>query len=266
VARKTRPRSLRLRRLARELRRDGREALRLARGMRSRLKALDIHDLRVLTRRLRAAVWVVRRLELRVPCGKLRRLLRCWGRALGERRTLDVARRNARRRGLDAGPLAGPRRLAGRTVRAELTADRCRRFAELLRKAVRDLLRLARSRTVAGGAPMLARDLAARRRRLRAALTAAPRGKEALHALRIEAKKTRYVLDALGARGEVLKGLQAYLGRAHDLEVLRQYLHCGAEVAQDELWAQRKALKVMREAVAEAEGELRNALMALRLE
>jgi CHAD domain-containing protein len=105
----------------------------------------------------------------------------------------------------------------------------------------------------------LAAGLARRRDGLRAALKAAPRGKEELHRLRLEAKKMRYVLDALSLRGAVLRELQGHLGRAHDLEVLQQLLGDHPGAARDEARARDAALRVMRSAVARAEGELRKA-------
>ena len=250
-------------RLARVLGRDGGKALRLAPRVRAKLRPSDVHDLRVLTRRLRAMIWVARRLSSPSACGKLRRVLRRWGQVLGEQRMLDVALEDAARYGLPAGTLAARRAASGRLLRQELTAGRCRELAALLRKAARKLARRTPGREPrvpgARAARGLAADLARRRKDLRAALIAAPRGKEDLHRLRIEAKKMRYVLDALSLRGAVLKQLQAHLGRVHDLEVLRQLLGGHPDVARDEARARDAALRVMRAAVARAERELAKA-------
>jgi len=249
-------------RLARVLGRDGGKALRLAPRVRAKLKPSDVHDLRVLTRRLRAMIWVARRLNSPSACGKLRRALRRWGQALGEQRMLDVALEDAARYGLPAGALAARHAASGRLLRQELAAEHCRELAGLLRRAARKLARRGiRGQTGRLVCPRIPRGLAAglaqRREGLRAALSAAPRGKEDLHRLRLEAKKMRYVLDALSLRGAVLKELQGHLGRVHDLEVLRQLLGDHPDVARDEARARDAALHVMRAAVARAERELR---------
>ena len=249
--------------LARVLGRDGAQALRLAPRVSAKLKPSDVHDLRVLTRRLRAMIWVARRLSSPSACGRLRRALRRWGQALGERRMLDVALEDAARYGLPAGALAARHAASGRLLRQELAADRCRELAGLLHKAARKLARRTPAREprgpVARAARGLAADLARRRKGLRAALIAAPRGKEDLHRLRLEAKKMRYVLDALSLRGAVLKELQGHLGRAHDLEVLQQLLGGHPGAARDEARARDAALRVMGAAVARVERELAKA-------
>src|SRR5262245_34375636 len=88
---RTIPLLLRRESIAALLRRQAASFDRIARLASSRLTSDRVHDLRVLTRRMRAAVsvglqgWPGRALR------RLRRLLRRTGRSLGARRSLDVA-------------------------------------------------------------------------------------------------------------------------------------------------------------------------------
>jgi len=80
-----------------------------------------------------------------------------------------------------------------------------------------------------------------------------------MHELRIEAKKARYVLDAVGRMGGFLKPLQDRLGRAHDLEVLQARLGRSARAARDEKRERAAARRIMRGLVARARRELETA-------
>jgi CHAD domain-containing protein len=104
----------------------------------------------------------------------------------------------------------------------------------------------------------LERSLRRRKRALRTALKRAPRGKVEMHELRIEAKKTRYLLDTLAGpgRGSFLKGLQDRLGRAHDLEVLQARLGPVLRAELDEARERSAAGRIMSGVVARALREL----------
>ena len=214
-----------------------------------------VHDLRVLTRRLRALVWVGRRVAGVELLLVLRKRLRKLGRALGERRLYDVAVADARTYQLDAASLAGRREHALQPVLKLLKADRQRRLAALLKRAARGL----KAKPLAP----LAENLDDLARGLAQALKRAPRGKAEMHELRIAAKKVRYVFEILGRGVGELRDLQGLLGRAHDLEVLQELLGAQARVAADEAKARARAKRKMRGVVARALKTLEAASKAL---
>ncbi|HEY3226178.1 MAG TPA: CHAD domain-containing protein [Planctomycetota bacterium] len=220
----------RLRRLGARLLRQGALYDRLARAPRSEE---TIHRLRVLTRRMRAACTLARRIAPAPALRDLARGLRKTGRALGERRALDVAAADyAFLSGGKTHPLIERARIVAETKLLRRLRPRDR---EAVVAATRGAARAMGSAEAEPGA--LERFLRRRKERLRNASGAVT--KEELHVLRIEAKKTRYALEAArvmtGGRAapaeRTLKRLQRQLGRIHDLEVLRALLPARDPVA-----------------------------------
>ncbi|MBI3829691.1 MAG: CHAD domain-containing protein [Planctomycetes bacterium] len=221
---------------------------RLAVKTRAGMSVAQVHDLRVLTRRMRACVWIMLRVRERPVLRELRRALRRLGRVLGERRMFDVAREDAAAFKLDAAPLDAPRAYAGKMARERLKSWRRREITILAKRSARQL----------AGSPLshAALGLAELDERLQAALREAPKGKAQQHRLRIEAKKTRYVLEIFGRKTDAIKDLQGRLGRAHDLEVLQEVLGPSPTAAIEEEKAWGKARRIMRKTVKIAAGEL----------
>lgn len=220
----------------------------LARRAAATLDPEAIHKLRVLTRRIRAAVWVGRRLATSDALRRLRRRLRKLGRTLGVRRGLDVTVQDARAYRLDASVLDPEIASAGGALVRALAATKRARIPVLLREAARDVARSAEDR--------LPDALGRCARRLEASLLRAPLGKPEMHELRIEVKKTRYRLDVLGRHGGFLKPLQDRIGRAHDLEVLQLRLGASKRAARDEARERSAATRMMERLVLRAIREL----------
>ena len=208
----------------------------------------DVHRLRVLTRRLRAAEWLVRH-EYGAPAlGRLRKSLRQVARALGHRRTLDVVSRDAHHYGIDSARLKPLVQVAESDLRRALGKSRRKKLERDLCRAAEHLDGMPRWALV----PAL--DLLQQRlERLRGATASTP---EEGHRIRIEAKKIRYALEALGRRVDALVELQSHLGRGHDLRVLQQFLGADPEVRRLEREEWRKARGLLRPAVEAALGEL----------
>lgn len=212
-----------LRRLIARLLQHGADFDRLARSPRT---DTVVHQLRVLTRRMRAVCSVARRLAPPEPAQALARRLRKIGRALGSRRALDVA-------AADYASLSGGRKLPGlESLKSAANAKITRRLRAKRRLAVaasvRELVEALRAAEPEPGS--LGSFLRSRLESLRGDLGAAT--KKELHALRIDAKKARYAIEAGRAMGHrsarpvvtSLKRLQRRLGRIHDLEALRGLL------------------------------------------
>lgn len=244
------------RRLAARFRAQAAQFEALARRVRLRLAPDDIHDLRVLTRRMRAAAWIGDQAGGDTVFGRLRRGLRRLGRVLGRRRAADVAAGDAVRYRLDPAALEGPRDRAGRKLLRALSRKEGRALVEDLRAAARGFGALQ--------ARPLQAALARRAAELRRAAREAPSGKEALHRLRIEARKARYTLEALGRGGAFLKPLQDHLGRGHDLETLQKFTRPGGKAARDERRRVALALRRVRRDVDLAALRLTRPLPASR--
>ncbi len=221
---------------------DGAERfLELARRVRATLEVEAIHDLRVLTRRLRAWAWLGQRLAPRGAFAGLRRDLRRVGRKLGARRMLDVACADAARNGIDASSLSERGEATGRAVRAVLEPGSSAAIAAAVRHAAHEVASADEDR--------LAKGLLRRARGLASAARSARKGKAQMHALRIEAKKARYAIEALGGDGLALAGLQRRIGHAHDLSVLQALLGATAAVTRLERRAWAVASKGLPAAV-----------------
>ncbi len=245
--------------LATRLRKQAAEFGRLAAQTAARRTEDRVHRLRVLTRRLRSALALAARMADSPSLDDLRRRMRRIGRALGLRRSLDVA-------DLDLKALGGPPVPELEERRLEAGADiarRLRKRAELAELARRGAAALESEGRWGGRVRKL---LARRAERLEGALEAASDGaKDSAHRLRIEAKKTRYLLEALGgsAAESRLKSLQRELGRAHDYEVLLSLLPEGhaarAEAESRELAHRRAGSRIQGAAVRAAASALRGA-------
>jgi len=236
-------------RLAALFRRHGTTFDRLAGLATVRLTDERVHDLRVLSRRLRTAVALGRRLASHDGLGLLRRRLRTLGRVLGVRRALDVAAEDftAAAPGRELPGLAERRRAASVPVLRRLSARRRAALASALKSSARAVS------VVPGRPPGLRKYVASGADRLQDALAHAreARTKEADHLLRIAAKKARYVLEtvrAMGIHSAVraegrLKDLQGLLGRAHDYEVLLDLMK-GVVPRRDRAWPLVRAAEV----------------------
>ena len=209
---------------------------------------LGVHQARVASRRLRETLPVLTDGLRGSKAGKARRKIRRLTRALGAVRELDVALvlidELRERSGMPRPALAElrarvmeereQRRLTMHERMADVDVEKLHRRLESVREAL--------------GTPQpghtwraaLASRLIARARRLDRAIEAAGRiyAPEALHAVRIAAKKLRYAIEiahdtkaAPAARPLlVMKRAQDTLGRLHDLQILQHHI---AEIAAD---------------------------------
>jgi CHAD domain-containing protein len=204
-------------------------------------KDVGVHQARVASRRLREALPVISQGLPHSKAGKATRKIKRLTQALGGVRELDVS--------LDlidefserpAVPVA-----AVAEVRAQVIEERERRRRSMLKKVAGiDMDRLHRrldsvrkalqsSSTSQHWRAALAVRVARRARRLGQAIDAAGQvyAPDALHGVRIAAKKLRYSLEIADDSGAVpcrddvktLKRVQETLGRLHDLQVLQHY-------------------------------------------
>jgi CHAD domain-containing protein len=209
----------------------------------------DVHDLRVTTRRLRASLWVLRHCMMDRSAERCHRELRSIGAALGERRMWDIALRDAERYGADTSAIEKQRDRAHVRMRRALQRGRVRKLAASLRKLERELPGLMLEK--------LALWLQGYEWELGYRLEQPPKTATTRHQLRIQAKKTRYLLECLGRRAPSIEKLQDHLGREHDLHVLRAIIGAKRGLAGDARTAQARANRVMQPALRSGMRQLR---------
>jgi CHAD domain-containing protein len=202
----------------------------------------SVHQARVASRRLREAVPVLTEGLNGSKRGKANRKIRRLTRALGIVRELDVTLHLLE----EMGEKPGVSRPALVDVRAHVVAERERRremMGERLATVDADKLakrlesvRLALMEPTPGHnwRAVLAARIATRARRLDRAITDAGQiyAPEALHQVRIAAKKLRYAVEIADESGaapaaaavRMLKRVQDTLGRLHDLQVLQHHV------------------------------------------
>lgn len=196
------------------LREQRRRLPRLLRAARRAPGEGQVHRLRVMTRRLRAVLRVAWPHTRGAPARRAARALRRLGRALGRRRKWDVALGEA------PGLAHRPQRLGRGHARASRAlADALER---LDRRALAHDLAAASRRLLDATPAMLVRRAARLCRRLDRYARRMPRRASARHALRLELKKARYLLEACGIEAGGVRRLQGMLGREHDLLVLEE--------------------------------------------
>ncbi len=213
----------------------------LARTVAKRQKGGPVHDLRVVTRRLRVAFWLIRQgTAIKVPA-KTRLSFRRLGRSLGKLRQLDVAMRDARRHKLGTARLESLHRESSVELLSFLTSKKQKIGVKELKRIDRELQGLS---TFNYSRPM---------QKLRSNLNCwakHPTDKSELHVFRIQVKKTLYALEMLGQPALPLTRLKDCLGRAHDLEVLGNYFENATKIRTDEALEIKKSRKLFKPALS----------------
>lgn len=205
-------------------------------------KDAGVHQARVASRRLREALPVLTKGLQHTKAGKAQRKIRRLTQALGTVRELDVTLHLID----ELADRPGVPRAALAEVRALVIEDRERRRGIMLERLEDvDSEKLSRRLGAVRQALMhptpghgwrtaLALRIAKRGRRLDKAITEAGQiyAPEALHQVRIDAKKLRYALEIADESGaapchatvRVIKRVQDALGRLHDLQVLQHHI------------------------------------------
>jgi len=176
--------------------------------------SVNVHDLRVCIRRMRAVLWICREGAPRIHLRRFERDLHDLGREWGKVRELDVAIEDSRRFDFDVRELKSLRaKKKGKAVR-ELEAFKNRYYSKTSSR--RPIIRSGGSHfdfeRVRG---VLKREMNHWRKNKLNKLSR-------LHRLRVEVKNLRYRFEALGFKVGQLPDLQKLLGRTHDLEVLME--------------------------------------------
>lgn len=168
---------------------------------------------------------------------------------------IDVVIADANRLGIEASPVAERRAGADAVLLRAVRRTRRRGLSGRVRRAAGAMGR--------GSGEDLPVGLAGLAGRLSGAHARRSRGAAALHRLRIEAKKARYVLELLGLPPAQLVVVQRGLGRWHDLEVLQRELGRNPRAAREQRTARARAMRVLDHAVETSSRSLLEAARAL---
>lgn len=212
-----------------------------------------VHDLRVVTRRIRAGFWLIPTAHRTRAIRRSRRELQRLASTLGQQRKYDVALDDATRYRCPARAIAQRRHIARRRVVRALRDKDQRRYARHLERAIEDVP--ARTWLFASRISELAR-------RLHVAMRHPPRTDAARHLLRIRVKKARYLLEAARRPAARLERLQDHLGRWHDLTVLSGLTRRGKPVVAARAREWRLAERCLRPALRQATHELSGLIAA----
>lgn len=177
-----------------------------------RPKANNVHDLRVVTRKLRADLWLIPKAQRTDAIRKARRDLKQLGQVLGEQRQCDVALEDAIHYKRKTKHIKRQRDTARKKVLAVLRKKKRESYTGNLKQAIRDIHDIS-PRSFSPRIDNL-------RHQLVRAMKSPPRTSLARHQLRIRVKRARYVLEAFHHEIPRLTSLQDRLGRWHDLVVL----------------------------------------------
>ncbi len=193
-----------------------------------------VHECRVGTRRARMSLWWLEQASKQTKkLRKARKLLGDFGRVLGERRQWDVLLKDAQKYGLDPQPLEAARIKAREALQAFQDSDKTKKIEKKVLKAVEKAKELSELD--------VSRPIKKLKKRLQHWKDLPPMTETQFHECRIDLKKTRYVLEALGLDVTELKRIQDWLGQAHDLEILQQTLGKNDKVSKDEAMARNAA-------------------------
>lgn len=226
--------------------------------VRKKPTAGKVHRLRVLTRRLRAPLWLALQCHDTKAIQKAQRGLRKLGRSLGELRKWDVAIEDAEAYAEDTAEIESQRRKAVNALQLELKPKRMKKLSKVLGKAIDDISKIPPIQ--------LASPLEPLRRALLDMLEHSPKTKPARHHLRIRLKRVRYLIESLGHQSASLEKLQEALGREHDLDFLQSFLGRKSVIQRDELREQERSQKLLGPAIHSAHRELGKVLRELGAE
>lgn len=210
----------------------------------------QIHQVRVATRRMRAAFWILKRDPKIYVIKDLNRYLKKLGKLLGRIRDLDVAIVDAKIYKVDSEELKSSQQVLNKKIQ-KLT----------LKKPMKQVLKqiVAAENLASQANPRLIRK--ARNELcglIERQIEKRPSGAKKLHQLRINLKKTRYILESIGEPVTPLKPLQDILGEAHDLQILQHLIGKNKKLKSKESLLNKKAVKLVGPALQFAVQQLKS--------
>lgn len=175
--------------------------------------SLEVHDLRVLYRRLKADLWILEHGFGMAVHRDLKKAIRRGTKALGTVRELDVLIRDAEQFKLKTGALSQKRK------------DEIRKTSKVVLKTLNPIMKGIEEIMPPRDGFSLWLSLSLRDRfekELASWPGLLPERKSDLHRLRIQVKKMVYRLEVLNVEVSSLREFQRVVGHLHDLEVLHK--------------------------------------------
>ena len=195
----------------------------------------NLHQLRVSIRKLRTALGLFRN---SAKISKARRMLKKLGKVTGTQREIEVASLDAAKYGYS---LPSPKRIQAMN---ELTQClNCKGTQDLALALTLILKELQHEKKVRISKPQKITKKLIRWR------TLPLKTARQFHQLRIDVKKTRYLLEACGVPYRGLVELQDNLGRAHDLEILQKLVGRDERIKRKMLSFQKNSRKLLKPAI-----------------
>lgn len=175
----------------------------------------NIHDLRIVSRKLSAILWMIEQ-STDLHFSKMKKKLHELTHVLGKRRQLDVLIKNAIQNHLDTSPLM------------KALIEKKKNISKQLSKVLNEKNQICLTKKMNG---FLKKIKDVDERKLQTPLNHAldswaghyPIKPKELHHFRIKVKRLRYAMEALGCESVELKKIQQHLGRMNDLKVLASY-------------------------------------------
>ncbi len=209
-----------------------------------------IHQVRVATRRMRAAFWILRHDPKSHEIRDLNRYLKKLGKLLGRIRDLDLAIVDAKSYKVDPEELKSCQKVLSRKMQKltlkkpmEQVRKQIIMVENLASRANPQLISEARNELCGLMEEQIEKRLS---------------GAKKLHQLRINLKKTRYILEAIGEPVTPLKPLQDVLGEAHDLQILQHLIGKNRKLKSKESHLNKKAVKLVGPALQFAVQQLKS--------
>ena len=214
-----------------------------------RLTGRPVHQLRIATRRVRAALWVLSKSSDRLEFPHLNRDLQRVGKVLGRVRELDVAVSDATKYEISSSDLCERRKIAQKELRRVLSSRERKRLERRLRAAC----------ATAQNADQVSFKKPCRllRARLGKVLATPVRPKSNLHPIRVLIKKSQYALEAMGDSSGPMKNLQGILGDANDLAFLQANTGKNAKLRAQQIRLNAKAVQLFHRNIQHALTQLR---------
>lgn len=208
------------------------------------------HKLRVATRRMRAALWILKHGELKNEIENLNRYLKRMGKLLGKIRDLTVAIADAKKFRIKISKLKLSRRRSIKKVQ-KMKGYRQMEILSSGLAAAKTLVKNIDPESIIQARHELTGVMDSN-------LEKTFSGPNKLHRLRITMKKARYVLEAMGESVEALKPLQDALGEAHDLQILRHLVGDNRKIKSKEFSINKEAVGLIKPAILFASSQLKS--------
>jgi CHAD domain-containing protein len=176
----------------------------------------DLHALRVTTRKIKSIIWLLKSSDI-AKKSKLNKNLKELAHILGQVRELDVGITDSKKFGLHGARLENQKHKALKNLNTHLQSKKFRKIQHELKDFQKEIEK-SDQLEISGAVTIMKSKLHGNGRKQ-------PSSKPALHRMRRDFKRARYILEIFDRPVSPLKTVQDKLGRIHDLELLEKM--CG---------------------------------------